>query len=296
MEALSLAAGKRELRPQAAARLVRQVAGARDKGGRAYARPEAIANYLSQHADTTVLEGITDAVVVFTTDWDRIVTRCFGPREGAFLDYSIHQVRGFRFLLANVTPGAASACHYLEVLISLGVRRFLVLGHSGALTGHLRLGDLVVHTQALCGDAISVRYQRSSRIARPHPRLAAVLERTCGLVEFDAPPLRFDCGPTVTVDSMFHQTSAAMTKMRCSGALTLEAEVAAIFALAKRRGVEAASLSVVSNLCYTRSWVQGWWSPEVLRAKYAMVFIALGALGFAVPASTGSRGATQEEE
>jgi uridine phosphorylase len=127
--------------------------------------------------------------------------------------------------------GGPSAAIVLEELCDLGVRRAVRVGTCGALDAGLELGDLVVAREALCRDGTSRALGAGDRVAAPG-RLAP--EGRAGLV--------------VSTDLFYDPDPEREEAWRSAGALAVEMETAALFAVGARRGIEVASVLAVSDL------------------------------------------------
>ncbi len=155
-----------------------------------------------------------------------------------------------RFFLVNATDGRVGVCcmgigapavaAQLEVLVALGVRRFLSLGTAGGLGADQTPGDVVVLTGAVRDEGTSYHYVETGVEVGPDPgltdALAAALER--GGVALRS-------GRTWTTDAPFRESKEKITDLRGRGVLTVEMEAAALFAVAQVREVELASAVVV---------------------------------------------------
>ena len=128
--------------------------------------------------------------------------------------------------------GGPSAAIVLEELVQLGARRFVRVGTCGALDPSLELGELVVAREALCFDGTSRALGFSERVAAS-AALAGRLEGRAGAV--------------ATVD-LFYDSAEAREAWRAAGALAVEMESAALFAVGARRGVEVAAVLAVTDL------------------------------------------------
>jgi uridine phosphorylase len=128
--------------------------------------------------------------------------------------------------------GGPSAAIVLEELCDLGVRRAVRVGTCGGLDGSLSLGELIVAREALCEDGTSRRLAGADRVPAPGS-LAPEGDRS-GLV--------------VTTDLFYDPDPAREETWRAAGALAVEMETAALFAVGARRGIEVASVLAVSDL------------------------------------------------
>ena len=134
--------------------------------------------------------------------------------------------------------GGPSAAIVLWELIALGARRAIRLGTSGALAPSLALGDLIIAREALCLDG-------TSRALGSGQRVAADASLTEALVRA-APSARV--GTVASVDLFYDGPEPAGGRIdKDAGALALEMEAAALFALGASAGVPVACVLAVSD-------------------------------------------------
>ena len=129
--------------------------------------------------------------------------------------------------------GGPSAAIVLSELIALGATRAIRVGTCGALVDDLALGDLVIAREALCGDGTSRALGAGERVSADS-KLSDALARA-------APAAR--AGTVMSVD-LFYDTGA---RAAGHGALAVEMEAAALFALGSRSGVQVACVLTVSD-------------------------------------------------
>jgi uridine phosphorylase len=130
--------------------------------------------------------------------------------------------------------GGPSAAVVAEELAELGVKRILRVGTCGALVDRLELGQLVAVTEALACDGTSRALGAGERIAGD-PGL------TAGLAGDRA-------GPVVTTDLFYEPDRGREARWAEAGALAVEMECAALFAVAARRGLAAGCLLAVTDV------------------------------------------------
>jgi DeoD family purine-nucleoside phosphorylase len=134
--------------------------------------------------------------------------------------------------------GGPSAAIVLEELIALGARRAIRVGTCGALDGDLALGDLVVAHEALAADGTSRTLGAGERIAADRELTAAL----AGSADRNA-------GATVVSTDLFYEHDRAREReWRAAGAVAVEMEAAALFAVGARAGVPVACVLAVSDL------------------------------------------------
>lgn len=171
--------------------------------------------------------------------------------------------------------GGPSAAIVISELADLGARRALRIGTCGALHASLALGDLLIATEALGADGTSQALGAGRRIAPDTELLAGLVTAAPG-----AP-----AGLVVSTDLFYDARPGMEEGWLAEGALAVEMEAAALFALAARRGFQAGALLIVSDLILpARSRID----PEALaEAEHRAGATALAALGGA-GASSGS--------
>lgn len=151
---------------------------------------------------------------------------------------------------ADFGIGAPAAAMLMELLVAMGVRRFMSVGTCGAIAPGLRIGDLTVCTGAVRDEGVSHHYLPDPAApALPDPaltkRFAAAL---------DGRGAATPRGATWTTDAPFRETLAEIAHYQAQGVLTVEMEAAALFAVAAHRGVQIASGFVVSDVLNDEVW------------------------------------------
>jgi uridine phosphorylase len=139
---------------------------------------------------------------------------------------------GRRLTLLHPGVGAPMAAAMLEEAIALGCRKFVACGGAGVLDRSIALGHLIVPTAAIRDEGTSYHYLAPGRVVEPSPEAVTYLEAT--LQRRGAPYLT---GKTWTTDALYRETAAKVSRRKQEGCLTVEMEAAALFAVARFRGV-----------------------------------------------------------
>jgi len=143
--------------------------------------------------------------------------------------------------------GGPSAAIVLQELVALGVRRAIRVGTCGALDGGLTLGDLVVACEALAADGTSRALGAGERIAADPGLTGALSDATERGGESDGAAARG--GATIVSTDLFYEPSRDREReWRAAGAVAVEMEAAALFAVGARAGIPVACLLAVSNM------------------------------------------------
>ncbi len=165
--------------------------------------------------------------------------------------------------IAGPFTGAPYAAMLMEVLIAWGVERIIVFGWCGSVCGDVGIGDMIVPTSAFSGDGTSPHYCISkgaddaveNRRILPSERLNAHILSKCR-------QMNLSCrnGPIWTMDAIFRETPEIISEYQDKGALAVEMEAAALFAVGAYRCVEVAAVLAVSDEVHSFSWKTGFGS------------------------------------
>jgi uridine phosphorylase len=135
--------------------------------------------------------------------------------------------------------GGPSAAIVATELIELGARRLLRVGTCRALDPAIPVGELLVVEAALADDGVSRAlggHGRFERVLGPGTLTATLLSD--GGIRSHPPA-------TVVSTDLFYDTEDRVGEWLAAGAVAVELQTAAIFTVAARHGVEAASALLV---------------------------------------------------
>jgi uridine phosphorylase len=145
--------------------------------------------------------------------------------------------------------GAPAAVGLLELLIALGARAFINIGTAGALASAAQIGDLVICDRAVRDEGVSHHYLPPEKYAYPSAELTTRLAE-----RLRARGLSPHLGASWTIDAPYRETVAEARQYQQEGALTVEMEASALFAVAQLRGVEMAAGFVISDSLADLVW------------------------------------------
>lgn len=169
--------------------------------------------------------------------------------------------------------GAPTAGAVVEEMIALGITRFANIGTAGGLQRDQRIGDVVVCSGAIRDEGVSHHYLPPAKYAEPSAALTEGLRRA--LADHDLP---FAEGTSWTIDTPYRETVAEVRHYQAEGVRTVEMEAAAVFAVARYRGVEAAAAFVISDSLADLVWEPRFSSPEVGESLERLYRVAVDAL------------------
>jgi len=162
-----------------------------------------------------------------------------------------------RIAIFHAGAGASLAAGLLEGAIAHGARVVIACGGAGALDPEIPLGQIIVPTAAIRDEGTSYHYLPPSREVAADPRGLEILQEV--LESQGAPYLR---GKTWTTDAVFRETRSKIQARRAEGAIVVEMEAAALFAIGAFRNVLVAELLYAGDNVGGKSWDHREWSTQ----------------------------------
>jgi len=176
---------------------------------------------------------------------DRIAGHCdeaetvAGNREYKVVNASYE---GRDLTICSTGIGCPSAAIAAEELSAVGVETFIRVGTTGALQRGIEIGDMVVATGAAKDEGTSRRYESVAVPAVPaYDVLSALVDVSR---ERDEP---VHVGPIATDDAFYAETEAYVADWEEAGLLAVEMEAAALFSIARRKGMRAGAICTVDG-------------------------------------------------
>jgi purine-nucleoside phosphorylase len=164
----------------------------------------------------------------------------------------LYQVRNSQERVGVMTDfggGAPIVAELAEELIALGASRLLLMTWGGALQPGLSPGDIVVCNRAVRDEGTSHHYLPPGKFVEASPELverfaAAILARGGqGAV-----------GPTWTTDAPYRETASEVIWYQAEGVMTVEMEIAGLYAVSQVRNVQAAAAVVIMDSLADLRW------------------------------------------
>jgi len=152
--------------------------------------------------------------------------------------YTGNAADGEALTIQSTGMGGPSAAIVLEELIALGATRAVRVGTAGALDPTLKLGELVLASEAIAADGTSRALGAGERVRADAALLAAL--------QAAAPRVR--CGPIVSSDLFYEVGEPRFDAWREAGALAVEMEAATLFAVGTLRGIQVACALAVTDV------------------------------------------------
>ena len=138
--------------------------------------------------------------------------------------------------------GCPSATIAVEELAAVGVETFVRVGTIGALQSDIEIGDMIVATAAAKNEGTTKRYEDVE-----YPAVADY-ETLSALVDgAEAAGEDIHVGPIATDDAFYAETDEYVDDWEAAGLLAVEMEAAALFTLARRKGLRAGAVCTVDG-------------------------------------------------
>jgi uridine phosphorylase len=184
-----------------------------------------------------------------------------GPAETV---HALDRTDGRVGIVGRFGIGAPVAAVVVEELIALGAREIVTVGVAGSLRPELLVGDVVVADEAIRDEGVSHHYLPADHPALADPDLSDRLEFALA-----ADRLRPCRGPTWTIDAIYRETVAEARHFAERGALCVEMEAAALFAVGIVRRVALAAVLCISDSLAGAEWDPHYDSERLARRVWA---------------------------
>ena len=149
---------------------------------------------------------------------------------------------GVPLTICSTGVGSPSAAIALEELAAVGVETVIRPGTTGALQSDIEIGDMVVATAAAKEEGTTKRYERVEYPAVPD------FDVTRALIDAaEAKDESIHVGPVVTDDAFYAETDEYVADWEAAGLLAVEMEAAALFTVARRKGLAAGAVCTVDG-------------------------------------------------
>ncbi len=186
---------------------------------------------------------------------------------------AVGNFHGREIAIVHSFVGSPGTVMLLEELISHGARRIVEAGLAGGIDTSLQPGDLCIVSRAFSDEGTSRHYHPRTRTFSAAAELTSLLSKS-----LEKNKLPYRTTSVWTTDAVYRETRSKVMKFRNKGASLVNMETSSIFALAKYRRVEAASIQVVSDILLKEEWKPAFRQKKVLENRQAMLRIAAEAL------------------
>ncbi|MCU4717250.1 nucleoside phosphorylase [Halapricum hydrolyticum] len=143
--------------------------------------------------------------------------------------------------------GSPSAAIAVEELAAVGVETVLRVGTTGALQSGIEIGDMIVATGAAKDEGTTKRYESATVPAVPDYDALSGLAEAAERIEDETTGGTVHVGPIATDDAFYAETAEYVDAWEAAGLLAVEMEAAALFTLARRKGLAAGAICTVDG-------------------------------------------------
>ncbi len=181
---------------------------------------------------------------------DRIAGHCEGAETVAEnREYKLVNASygGRELTICSTGIGSPSAAIAVEELAAVGVETVVRVGTTGALQAGIEIGDMIVATGAAKDEGTTRRYEAVEYPAVPDYEVLSALVDAAEGAEAGDDGGRVHLGPVATDDAYYAETDEYVADWEAAGLLAVEMEAAAIFALARRKGLRAGAICTVDG-------------------------------------------------
>ncbi|MEK6201335.1 MAG: nucleoside phosphorylase, partial [Desulfobulbaceae bacterium] len=169
--------------------------------------------------------------------------------------------------------GAPMAVLCLEKLIALGARRLILVGWCGALQDTLRVGNVLLPAQALCGEGTS-HYYSSELGPKPSTSLIVWLRE---LLSRSGIP--WQEGRVWSTDAPYRESRNLLASLRREqDIVAVDMEYSALCTVATFRGIEFAACMLVSDELWQKEWKPGFSTPAFRQRSQDLSGLLIGAM------------------
>lgn len=163
--------------------------------------------------------------------------------------YSVRAHRDRLLVLANFGLGAPAVAAQADELIAMGATQLVSVALCGGLQHDMRPGDVVVADSAIRDEGTSYHYLPSTRDIDADPALVIALQNALA-----AQGVTPRTGRVWSTDAPYRETREEVVAHQRDGVLGVDMELAALLAVARRRGVRAAGVLVAGDNLADGTW------------------------------------------
>ncbi|APW96634.1 uridine phosphorylase [Halobiforma lacisalsi AJ5] len=149
---------------------------------------------------------------------------------------------GRELTICSTGIGCPSAAIAIEEMANVGVETFIRVGTTGALQSEIEIGDMIVATGAAKNEGTTKRYESVEFPAVPDYDVLSALVDSAEANDEDV-----HVGPIASDDAYYAETDEHVHDWEDAGLLAVEMEAAAVFSLARRKGLRAGAICTVDG-------------------------------------------------
>ena len=168
-----------------------------------------------------------------------------------------------KLFVVHAGLGAPFSAGILEELIARGARQVVVAGGCGVLQKKIAVGHLIILNSAVRDEGTSYHYLTPNREVKPTLSVTRAVERVVQKHKYP-----YLMGKTWTTDGYFRETLQKREIRIKEGCVVVEMEAAALFAVAKFRGIGIGQILYGGDVVVPEGWDhRDWVKRKDIREK-----------------------------
>ncbi|WP_458187464.1 nucleoside phosphorylase [Haladaptatus sp. NG-WS-4] len=152
------------------------------------------------------------------------------------------EYEGVPLTICSTGIGCPSATIAIEEMEAVGVETVIRVGTTGALQEDIEIGDMVVATGAAKDEGTTRRYEKDTYPAVPDYDVLSALVDSSEANDEDV-----HVGPIASDDAFYAETDEYVTDWEEANILSVEMEAAAVFSIARRKGMRSGAICTVDG-------------------------------------------------
>jgi uridine phosphorylase len=192
-----------------------------------------------------------------------------------FLDYEMHtgSIDGKRVTVGNGGRFAPDTAMTTEILCAAGAESLIRLGSCGSLQDHIKIGDLVIVTDAIRGEGTTSYYVPKNFSTVADPDIVRALRQAAESFQ-----VRYHLGRIFTTDALFQETPELIQDLNEQNVSSIDMVTSTFLTIAQLRQKKAGAILAVSDECLYGKFA--FRDPAFLAAEEKMVEVAQKALRY----------------
>lgn len=156
-----------------------------------------------------------------------------------------------RVCVCQIYFGAPAAVAAFEVLIAVGIKRFILFGGCGAIHPSVKIYDLVIPTWGVREEGTSYHYLPPEVIPKLNDNVVYILQEKLSSITKRL-NIRLHVGGIWSTDAIFRETRDKVSK---KGVLCVDMESTGLMSVAIYRNVKLGIVNIVTDELYGNNWV-----------------------------------------
>jgi len=202
---------------------------------------------------------------------DAVVKKMKDPiKNFSFMEYTMYTgaINDIRVTTINGGRFSADTAITTEILCNAEAKMMLRVGSGGALREDIKVGDLVIAQNALCGDGVTPYYVDAGFVPEADKDLTKALEEAAS-----ATGLTVHKGKVWSTDAILRETREHVGKAVDEGAIAVDMVSSVFLTICQQYNVPAAVILAVSDNVITGE--MGFMNTDYYMTESAMIGIAI---------------------